>query len=119
MIYYCTNCWSEIDKSVLICPFCNANQNESGNENYITKLIRALDHPEPSTPIRVAGILAQLKEKKAIPYLVKRLKIEKDPYIIEAFVNALVKIDLDKAKLVINKILSDSPVVTIAKLLES
>lgn len=118
MVNYCSNCWKEITKEITICPNCGADQNKLEKEIYIDKLIRALDHPEPETPIRAANVLAQLNLKKAVPFLIKKLKREKDPFIIKAIVDALVKIDLSGTKSEIIKILSQNTPVTVKNLLK-
>jgi HEAT repeat protein len=120
MIFYCTNCWKEIKPDDKICPNCGADQTELENESFVKKLIKALNHPEPETPIRAANILAQLKVKKAVPFLIAKLKNEKDPFIIEAVVKALLEIDEDQTKSAILSRLAGlkNPPVTIKKIFE-
>lgn len=115
--YFCLNCWNEIDKDVTICPYCGADQKKLDKIEFNEKLIRAIYHPEPETPIRVANILAKLKLKSAIPDLFNRLVNEKDPYIIEAIVEALIEIDIDNKERIKN-ILSKQIPVTVKKILE-
>jgi len=103
---------------IMLCPHCGANQNKLKNEKFIDKLIKALNHPEPETPIRAANILSQLNVKEAVPFLIKKLKREKDPFIIKAIVDALVNIDLSGTKSEIIKILSQSTPVTVKNLLK-
>jgi predicted amidophosphoribosyltransferase len=114
MVYYCTNCWSQIGKTEKVCPRCKANQDKLKQENFSKKLIRALNHPEPETPIRAAGILASLKVKEAIPYLLLKLKSENDPFIVEALVNALLILDPETMNELKN-IIGDNPPVTVKK----
>ena len=108
MTFYCSNCWKEIDEGTMICPHCRANQEELDKESYVEKLIRSLNHPEPSTPVRVAAILAQLKAKEAVPTMLEKLKTEKDPFIIFALVDALINIDMNLTQEV-QKILGNNP----------
>ncbi len=108
MTFYCSNCWKEIDEQIIICPNCGADQEKLDKESYVEKLIRSLNHPEPSTPVRVAGILAQLKAKDAVPPMLEKLKTEKDPFIIFAIVDALLKIDMNLTQ-EIQKILGSNP----------
>jgi HEAT repeat protein len=61
-------------------------------QDYAQKLIAALDHPEPTTPVRVAWILGVRKETRAIPRLARLVRESDDPYIVEAAVEALGKI---------------------------
>lgn len=109
MIYYCPNCWKEIGKEILICPNCGADQQEIEKESYVKKLIRSLNHPEPSTPVRVAGILAQLKAKDAVQPMLEKLKTEKDPFIIFALVDALLNIDMNLTQEVLEILGSNPP----------
>jgi HEAT repeat protein len=118
MIFYCTNCWKEINKDILTCPYCGADQNELMNATFNDKLIKALNHPEPQTQIRAANILAHLKMKESVPHLLNKLENEKDPYIIKAIVLALIKIDLRRAKSSILKILGVNPPITVKHLID-
>ncbi|MCL5030973.1 MAG: HEAT repeat domain-containing protein [Bacteroidetes bacterium] len=56
-------------------------------------MIRALKHPEPSTPVRAAEILGELKAKDALPYLIELTKISKDPFIVKAALSSIKKIE--------------------------
>ncbi len=118
MVYYCTNCWKEIFVSDKICPHCGFDQSKLENESYIQKLIRALNHPEPATPVRAANILSKMSAKEAIPDLLNKLKTERDPFIIEAVVKALLQLE-PGSKIQIEKILGSDPPNRIKKLLES
>ena len=89
-----------------------------GKESFKDKLINALNHPEPSTPIRAANILGKLKSKEAIPFLINRLEKERDPFIIKAFVDALLKIDAANTKKLILKIFAENPPVTVKREIE-
>lgn len=117
MVYYCTNCWKEIKKDETICPYCGTDQSILDKAAFKDKLINALNHPEPETPIRAANILAQLKVKEAVPSLIKKLEKEKDPFIIESIVRALIEIDLLGTKPHIMKICAGNPTVTIKHLI--
>lgn len=89
MIYFCPNCWKEIDKDAVVCPYCKADIRAIDRKDYISKLIHALNHPEPETPIRAAEILGNLKVKEAIPELTNLVENNNDLYIKEAGVKAL------------------------------
>lgn len=64
----------------------------SEGEDYTSKLISALEHPEPETPIRTAWILGELREGRAVDALTRLLEKGSDPYILAAAVEALGKI---------------------------
>ncbi len=117
MTYYCVNCWQEIDKDLLTCPHCGYDLKHASEYSFVEKLIKALNHPEPETPVRAATILGDLKTKEAVQPLLSRLKNETDPFIVEAIVNALLKIDFDNLT-AIKSIIGKNPPVTVKKILE-
>ncbi len=86
--YYCPSCWSEIG-TALVCPICGADVRCLADETYEQKLIRALDHPEPTVPIRAATILGELGSRAAVEPLIKVARSGPDPYIQEAAIAAL------------------------------
>jgi HEAT repeat protein len=92
MTYFCTNCWKEIDKAAAVCPACGSHQEQLGRESFVAKLIRALRHPEPETPIRAAYILGELRASEAVDELAGILYSSPDPYIAAACAEALGKI---------------------------
>lgn len=117
MTYYCINCWREIDKDLSTCPHCGYDLKQASENSFTDKLIKAINHPEPETPIRAASILGDLKVKEAVQPLLLKLNSQKDPFIIEAFVTAILKIDpsqVDKIKSILGK----NPPVTVKKILE-
>jgi HEAT repeat protein len=89
MVVYCSECWSENQYGESKCRSCGASLIPVSEENYVTKLIKALRHPEPSTPIRAAWILGNRKEIQAVPQLLILLQSSSDPYILSSVVNAL------------------------------
>lgn len=116
MIFYCTNCWNEIDERTDICPVCNSNQLELEQTEYSEKLIRALKHPEPETRIRAAEIIASLNLKKALPILLSLLEDEKDIFICRALVKSILKLDSNQMEIV-KKMLGPQPSVILRKVL--
>lgn len=92
MTYYCSNCWHEIEKDRGVCLHCQADQGALELESFVRKLIRALHHPEPETPIRAAAILGDLQATEAIRPLEHALFTNPDPYIAAACAQALGKI---------------------------
>ena len=93
MTFYCTSCWAEVPESSSSCPTCGddieARQRES---DYAGKLIAALRHPEPMTPIRAAWILGERRERKAVEPLMRVVQESEDLFIGQAAVEALGKI---------------------------
>jgi len=88
MTYFCPACWKEIAKAD-VCPHCQADLREFSAESFEQKLIRALHHPEPSTPIRAATILGKRRSKAAVEPLIDLGMSTSDPYVQEAVVTAL------------------------------
>lgn len=93
MTFYCPKCWSEVAAEVASCPSCGALiQQVLAEQDYVDKLIAALKHPEPTTPIRAAWILGERKERRAVEPLSRLVHECRDPFIVEAAVEALGKI---------------------------
>jgi predicted amidophosphoribosyltransferase len=91
--FYCPNCWAEVPESGTICPHCHTNISERISQaDYTDKLIAALRHKEPMTPVRAAWILGERRERKAVPALTKIVRKAKDAYLVESSVEALGKI---------------------------
>ncbi|MGB9475740.1 MAG: HEAT repeat domain-containing protein [Candidatus Udaeobacter sp.] len=91
--FYCPNCWAEVPESATICPHCHTNISERISEaDYTDKLIAALRHKEPMTPVRAAWILGERCEHRAVPALAKIVKKAKDAFLVESAVEALGKI---------------------------
>jgi len=93
MTFYCPNCWNEVAAEVGLCPRCGALiQQLLAEQDYVDKLIAALKHPEPTTPIRAAWILGERRETRAVEPLMRVVRECHDPFIVEAAVEALGKI---------------------------
>jgi predicted amidophosphoribosyltransferase len=91
--FYCPSCWAEVLESATVCPHCHAEISERISEaDYADKLIAALRHKEPMTPVRAAWILGERHEQKAVPVLAKIVKKAKDAFLVESAVEALGKI---------------------------
>lgn len=102
MTFYCPNCWSEIDPKLKVCPHCGENQEALSEEVYDEKLIRALHHPEPMTPIRAAYILGERRVKRAVSVLEKTIEENSDPYLVQACIVAIGKIGLAESVVFLN-----------------
>jgi HEAT repeat protein len=91
LTYFCPSCWSEVETGTT-CPQCGADLRDFAGETYERKLIRALHHPEPTVPRRVAEILGELGSRAAVEPLLDLVESTSDPYIQEAAVEALGRI---------------------------
>lgn len=88
--FYCTNCWAENRLGDKVCWSCGAPLDDE--VSYKEKLIKALSHPEPQTPVRAAWLLGELEAREAVPQLIRAVQASADPYLQEAAVEALGKI---------------------------
>ncbi|HZR04457.1 MAG TPA: HEAT repeat domain-containing protein [Candidatus Udaeobacter sp.] len=91
--FYCPACWTEVAESTTGCPHCYTEISERISQaDYTDKLIAALRHKEPMTPVRAAWILGERREQKAEPALAKIVRKAKDAFLVESAVEALGKI---------------------------
>lgn len=92
---YCINCWNEVNEQKGLCPHCGSRLNETENLGYDDKLIAALFHFEPETPIRAAELLAARKTKRAVPEIVRAYcnRPDLDPFMAKAFIHAISEIE--------------------------
>lgn len=99
MTFFCTRCWGEVAEAAVRCPHCGddiaARQSRS---DFVDKLLAALRHPEPTTPIRAAWILGCRREPRAVPALVRLAAASSDPFLAEAAVTALGQIGGQEAE---------------------
>jgi HEAT repeat protein len=99
MTFFCTNCWAKVPESAKICPYCGDNiQARRANADYADKLLSALRHPEPTTPIRAAWVFGELRERKAVEPLIRLVHDSQDHFIVEAAVEALGKIGDERGR---------------------
>lgn len=90
MPYYCPNCREEFNADINVCPCCGTNIRAFWDgTDYVDKLINALGHPEPATPIRAASILGRLHDSRAVEPLISLVEKTQDIYIARAAVEAL------------------------------
>ena len=91
----------------------------SEDSDYASKLISALDHPEPETPVRAAWILGELRETRAVDALVRLLEWGHDPYILAGAAEALGKIGDARTTAVLAKALASSYLLVRLKAVEA
>jgi HEAT repeat protein len=96
--YFCPNCWTDFAEDLDICPRCGVDIHAFlDSKNMAEKLILALDHPEPETPIRAAWILGERREAGAAQALAALVRRTRDVYAATAAVEALGKIGTPEA----------------------
>jgi HEAT repeat protein len=104
MVAYCVRCWRELPPRAVVCPSCGADVEALSRERtYVDKLIAALEHPEPETPLRAAWLLGKLRATEALPALIRVVERTSDPYLAEAAVEALGQIGDGAARPVLER----------------
>lgn len=101
MTYFCPECWQEVQPDDRTCRHCGADMSEAARRTFPEKLVAALNHWEPSTPIRAAGILSRIRHAQAIPALLARAAREidrarPDPYLVAACLRAAEELGADR-----------------------
>ena len=97
--FFCSGCWHDFPEDVSPCPHCGLDIRAAwDSKDYVEKLIVALQHPEPSTPIRAAWLLGELGNPRAVQPLIDLFNRTEDPYILRAAAKALGRFDNDKAR---------------------
>jgi len=93
MTFYCTQCWAEVPGAATRCPRCGDDiVARQARSDYTEKLIAALRHPEPTTPVRAAWILGERRERAAVEPLCRLVRDSSDAFLVESAVEALGKI---------------------------
>ena len=110
MRFYCPNCWSDFAEDMRRCPQCGQDIPAFLKEkDYVERLIVALNHPEPETPMRAAWILGQLRDERAVEPLINLLGSTQDVYIARAVVEALDQIGTPRALEVLSAVADSHP----------
>ena len=92
--FFCPGCWSDFGEDVSPCPHCGLNIRAFwDSKDWTEKLILALEHPEPRTPIRAAWLLGETGDVRAVQPLIDLFKRASDVYIAHAAAKALCRID--------------------------
>ncbi len=97
--FYCPNCWRELKHDAVTCPACGTDISRFwASMSYKKKLIHALGHPEPTTVMRVAWLLGEMKVEKAVPNLICLIDKTTDIYIALEVTRALGKINTPQCR---------------------
>ena len=107
MVIYCTRCWKDNPAGSKVCSRCGATL-EADNTAFVTKLIRALSHPEPMTVERAAWILGEMKASEAVAPLIHLLETSRDMGALEKAVEALGKIGDERAVKLLSQMIVSS-----------
>jgi hypothetical protein len=88
--FFCPRCWEDFAEDMSVCPSCDLRIYEFWESlDYVEKLIVALNHPEPSTPVRAAHLLGRLGDQRAVPALIRTVESTRDVYLARASIRAL------------------------------
>ena len=75
---YCPYCWAENPYEVEVCRQCGASLDER-SKDFTSKLIDAIDHPEPTRAALAIDILgSHFQEPRAVAALMRRLELPQD-----------------------------------------
>ncbi len=90
MRFYCPGCWSEFEEDLQVCPHCGLDIYQFWkSKDWVEKLVNALHHPEPSTPLRAAWLLGRLRDPRCVSALMEIVKETKDIYLARTAIRAL------------------------------
>jgi HEAT repeat protein len=89
LTFFCPDCWSDSTEDSPVCPRCGAEIQSWKSKDFLEKLIIALGHTEPSTPIRAARILGELGGQRAVRALADALPESRDVFLTVEIIRAL------------------------------
>ncbi len=88
--FFCPGCWEDFSEDFVFCPACGLNIHAFWDSlDRVEKLVLALHHPEPSTPVRAAWLLGKTEDPRALKALTELLQETRDVYLALAAVRAL------------------------------
>lgn len=97
MVFYCPNCWKESLDEQAVCPHCGQKVSSWDEKIFTEKLLQALSHHEPETPVRAVYILGEKKTAEAVGALTRLFRRSKDPFLQGEIIEAMGKIGGDAA----------------------
>ena len=87
-----------MDEASTRCPSCGcAIEAYLAGQSYTERLLAALNHPEPETPVRAAYILGMRGDQVAVPFLLTKAEETSDMYLALACLEALSRIGGEEA----------------------
>jgi hypothetical protein len=96
--FFCPRRWEDFTEDTSACPSCGLRIHEVwGPLDHLEKLIVALSHPEPSTPVRGAHLLGRIGDQRAVPALIRTVETTRDVYLARASIRALGEIGSPEA----------------------
>ena len=107
--FFCPSCWAGINEEQDPCPHCGCGISAYlEGKTYNDRLIDALNHPEPTTPVRAAYILGMRRDEAAVPFMARKASGTSDVYLALACVEALGKIGSAAAREALCRLSHDS-----------
>jgi HEAT repeats len=96
--FFCPRCWADSAEDAGVCPSCGLRIYEFWEPlDHVEKLIVALNHPEPNTPVRAAHLLGRIGDQRAVPALIRTVETTRDVYLARASIRALGEIGSPEA----------------------
>jgi HEAT repeat protein len=97
MVFYCPHCWKELRGAQESCFHCGKKISSWDDKAFTEKLVQALSHPEPETPVRAVYILGEKKTAAAAAALTRLFRQTRDPFLQGEIIEAMGKIGGDDA----------------------
>jgi len=73
----------------------------------VDKLILALNHPEPTTPVRAAELLGRVRAARAVDPLISLVRASGDVFVVRAAIHALGAIGTSTARELLETLTND------------
>jgi HEAT repeat protein len=115
MEHYSPRCWKPMPGQARVCPHCRAALDPADAEDYLTKLVGALSHPDYLTRRRAAFVLGWLHDKRAVVPLIEVLGQEADPYVRAEAVTAIGAIGSEEGYAALRQVVHDPAESVIAR----
>jgi HEAT repeat protein len=97
MVLYCPHCWKELPGAREVCPNCRQRISSWDEKAFTDKLLQALSHPEPETPVRAVYILGEKGMTEAVGLLARLFRRSRDLFLQGEVIEAMGKIGGDEA----------------------
>jgi HEAT repeat protein len=108
MRWYCPGCWRDFGEDLARCPHCGLDIRAFwDSKDYVDKLILALNHPEPTTPVRAAELLGRVRAARAVDPLISLVRASGDVFVVRAAIHALGAIGTSAARELLETLTND------------
>ena len=106
--FFCPSCWRVVAEDQPRCPACGCDiAAHLAGRTFTQRLVEALRHPEPETPVRAAYILGLRGAREAVPELLATASGTSDVYLAMACLDALARIGGTQARQGIRSLCAD------------